>query len=112
MFIFPFSSTQSSLLTCLYVVREIVGTFNATTANNGEKTFQNHPKQLGQILQKKSIASLAQGWQKWVSGNDTTMLAKFAFNENVELGKVVEPVSAGNFDGSCDELWNKLNIVL
>jgi len=94
----------------LYVVREIFGTFNATTATNDEKTLSKTIQTIWANFIKDPTASPAQGWQRWVPGNNTATLARLAFNGNVELGNVVESVSEGFLDVPCDEIWNKLGI--
>lgn len=92
----------------LFIVQEIFGTFNSTTASAAEKTLSATMQTVWTNFIKNPFTYPAPNWLEFVPGNDTLSLAKLAFNGNVELNNVVQPAPAGLDDGPCDNLWNSL----
>ena len=92
----------------IHLVKEIFGTFNATTATAAEKTLSHTMQTVWANFIKDPTAPPAPNWQRFVPGNNTNSLAKLAYEGNVELGNVVQPAPAGLDDGPCNTIWNAM----
>ncbi|KAJ7645654.1 Alpha/Beta hydrolase protein [Mycena polygramma] len=88
-------------------LREIFGTFNATTATASERKLSQTMQTLVASFIKSPTTAPAPDWPEYVPGNTTTTLAKLAYDGNVALGNVVQAAGSSSLDSPCDALWNK-----